>query len=86
MSPMSPRGIARATSRHSFDAARAAGLRAMQFNFLTASNHVAVTRWQAVGFAIVRRPPRTFDHPRLGPVDALLTHRWLVDPAAARNA
>ena len=80
------RGVARAMARHSFDTARAAGFRAMQFNFVIASNHVAVTLWQALGFAIVGRLPGVFDHPRLGPVDALVMHRWLVDPAAARNA
>ncbi|NYD89248.1 GNAT family N-acetyltransferase [Sphingomonas melonis] len=84
--PMSPRGIARATARHSFDAAGAAGFPAMQFNFNMASNHVAVTLWQALGFAIVARPPRALYHPLPGPIDALVMPRWLVDPAAARNA
>jgi len=62
------------------------GLPAMQFNFDMASNHVAVALWQALGFAIVGRPPRALYHPLPGPVDALVMHRWLVDPAAARNA
>ncbi len=70
-------GVARAMAEHSFDAARTAGFRAMQFNFVLASNTVAANLWQALGFAIVGRVPEAFDHPRLGPVDALVMHRFL---------
>lgn len=70
-------GVARAMAEHSFDAARAAGFRAMQFNFVLASNTVAANLWQALGFAIVGRVPEAFDHPQLGPVDALVMHRFL---------
>jgi len=71
------RGVARAMALHSFDVARAAGFRAMQFNFVIASNTVAVGLWQSLGFAIVGRLPAAFDHPRLGMVDALVMHRPL---------
>ena len=34
-----------------------------------------VALWQACGFAIVGRLPAAFQHPNLGPVDALVMHR-----------
>lgn len=71
------RGVARAMCQHSLDAARARGFTAMQFNFVVASNERAVRLWQDCGFATVGRLPGVFQHPRLGPVDALVMHRAL---------
>lgn len=71
------RGIASAMCRHSLDAARARGFRAMQFNFVVGSNERAVRLWQRHGFAVVGRLPQAFAHPRLGLVDALVMHRLL---------
>lgn len=71
------RGVARAMALHSFDEARARGFRAMQYNFVVASNTRAVGLWQSLGFAIVGRLPGAFDHPALGPVDALVMFRTL---------
>lgn len=73
------RGVAKAMALHSFGVARAAGFRAMQFNFVVASNVVAVGLWQALGFAIVGRVPGAFAHPTLGFVDTLVMHRSLLD-------
>jgi GNAT superfamily N-acetyltransferase len=71
------RGISGALCAHSLDWARARGFRAMQFNFVVATNERAVALWQRFGFAIVGRLPDVFDHPRLGLVDALVMHRKL---------
>jgi L-amino acid N-acyltransferase YncA len=71
------RGVARALLAHSLETARAAGFRAMQFNFVVASNTRAVKTWEAAGFAIVGRLPGAFEHPSLGFVDALVMHRPL---------
>lgn len=71
------RGVARAMALHSFDEAKARGFRAMQFNFVVASNERAVGLWQSLGFAIVGRLPGAFDHPALGFVDALVMFRAL---------
>jgi GNAT superfamily N-acetyltransferase len=71
------KGVARALLEHSLAAARAAGFRAMQFNFVVASNTRAVATWQAAGFAVVGRLPAAFAHPTLGYVDALVMHRPL---------
>ncbi len=71
------RSIARAMALHSFDHAHAAGFRAMQYNFVIATNLRAVALWRSLGFAQVGRLPGAFDHPTLGTVDALVLHRWL---------
>jgi len=71
------RGVARAMCAHSLEHARARGFRAMQFNFVVASNERAIRLWQAMGFAVIGRIPAAFAHPTLGDVDALIMHRVL---------
>jgi ribosomal protein S18 acetylase RimI-like enzyme len=71
------RGVARAMCEHSLHYAKAAGFQAMQFNFVVASNDLAVRLWQSLGFLIVGRLPAAFVHPSLGPVDALVMFRSL---------
>lgn len=71
------RGVARAMCAHSLELARSRGFRAMQFNFVVASNERAVRLWQGCGFEIVGRLPGAFEHPRLGPVDAFVMYRTL---------
>lgn len=71
------KGVARTMCAHSLAHAKARGFRAMQFNFVVASNERAVRLWQSLGFAIVGRLPGAFRHPTLGFVDALVMHRAL---------
>lgn len=71
------KGVARAMCAHSMERAKTSGFRSMQFNFVVASNDRAVRLWQSLGFDIVGRIPQAFDHPTLGPVDALVMHRLL---------
>jgi ribosomal protein S18 acetylase RimI-like enzyme len=71
------RGVARAMCAHSLEHARARGFRAMQFNFVVATNERAVRLWQAMGFEVIGRIPAAFTHPTLGDVDALIMHRAL---------
>ena len=71
------KGIARALLAHSLDSARARGFRAMQFNFVVASNTRAVATWEAAGFTVAGRLPGAFAHTRLGFVDALVMYREL---------
>jgi L-amino acid N-acyltransferase YncA len=70
-------GVGAAMGRHALDNAAAAGFRAMQFNFVVSTNARAVALWQRLGFDIVGRLPGAFDHPTLGPVDALVMYRKL---------
>jgi L-amino acid N-acyltransferase YncA len=71
------RGVARAMALHSFEQAKACGFRAMQFNFVVASNTRAVGLWQSLGFDIVGRLSGAFAHPARGFVDALVMFRAL---------
>ena len=71
------RGVARRMLEHSLARARAAGFRAMQFNFVVSANTRAVQTWQANGFEIVGRLPEAFHHPTLGYVDAFVMYRRL---------
>jgi ribosomal protein S18 acetylase RimI-like enzyme len=71
------RGIARAMCEHSVLRAKERGFRAMQFNFVVATNERAVKLWQSLGFAAVGRLPGAFAHPRFGFVDALVMFREL---------
>jgi L-amino acid N-acyltransferase YncA len=71
------RGVARAMCAHSLERARADGFRAMQFNFVIASNVRAVRLWQAFGFTIVGTMPEVFAHPTQGFVDAHVMFRSL---------
>jgi len=71
------RGIARAMCLDSLERARAAGFRAMQFNFVVSTNDRAVHLWQSLGFAIVGTLPGAFLHPTRGYVDAFVMFRSL---------
>ncbi len=73
------RGLATAMCRHSQDVARDLGYRAMQFNFVAATNEGAIRLWEKLGFLSVGRLPRAFSHPTRGYVDALVMYKWLED-------
>ena len=66
------RGVAGAMCEHSLEAARARGFRAMQFNFVIASNTRAIKLWEKFGFQTIGRLPGAFLHPQLGYTDALV--------------
>lgn len=71
------RGLGRAIAEHSLFEARRRGFTAMQFNFVVTSNDAAVRLWRSLGFEVVGRLPGAFQHPRVGPVDALVMFRRL---------
>ncbi|MFQ1699756.1 GNAT family N-acetyltransferase [Loktanella agnita] len=71
------RGLATLMCDHSQQEARALGYRAMQFNFVLASNTGAVRLWQRLGYAILGTIPDAFAHPALGFVDAHVMHKRL---------
>ena len=73
----SGRGIARRMCEDSLIRAKELGYRAMQFNFVIASNAAAVHLWPTLGFEIVGRLPGAFMHPTLGESDALVMYRKL---------
>lgn len=71
------RGLATAMCEHSQQVARELGYKAMQFNFVAASNEGAVRLWNKLGFETVGRLPKAFNHPSRGYVDALVMYKWL---------
>jgi hypothetical protein len=71
------RGLATALCEHSQEQALALGYKAMQFNFVAATNTGAVRLWKKLGFAEVGRLPGAFNHPQQGYVDALVMYKWL---------
>ncbi len=71
------RGVARRMCEHSLEEARQRGFLAMQFNFVVSSNERAIRLWSSMGFEVVGRLPKAFEHPSLGFVDALVMHRAL---------
>ncbi len=71
------RGVARAMAEHSLVHAKERGFRAMQFNFVVATNGAAVHLWTALDFAIAGTLPGAFQHPTLGDVDAHVMFRRL---------
>lgn len=71
------RGLAAAMCEHSQQVAVELGYQAMQFNFVASSNEGAVRLWQKLGFDIVGRLPKAFNHPEQGYVDALVVYKWL---------
>ena len=63
---------------HSQRVAMDLGYKAMQFNFVAASNANAVRLWTKLGFKTVGRLPKAFRHSKLGFIDALIMYKWLV--------
>jgi ribosomal protein S18 acetylase RimI-like enzyme len=71
------RGVARAMCLHSLDHAKQRGYRAMQFNFVVATNQRALRLWQSCGFETVGRLLEAFLHPTAGYTDAYIMYRSL---------
>lgn len=71
------RGTARRMLAHALEVAKAEGYRAMQFNFVVATNARAIAIWEDFGFDVVGRLPGAFQSPTHGFVDALVMYRHL---------
>jgi len=71
------RGIGRAMAEHCLHEARRLGFRAMQFNFVVATNKTALRLWKDLGFTIVGILPGAFRHTRRGFVDVYVMYRRL---------
>ena len=71
------KGLATLMCEHSQKIAIEMGYKAMQFNFVAASNEGAIRLWNKLGFDTVGRLPKAFNHPSKGYVDALVMFKWL---------
>lgn len=72
------RGLAREMCRHSLEEAKRLGFRAMQFNFVVATNEPAVHLWKEFGFEIVGTLAGAFQHPTKGYVGVYVMYRSLL--------
>lgn len=72
------KGVARAMCEHSQEEALSHGFKAMQFNAVVASNHIAVALWQRLGFEIVGTVPNAYQHASLGYVDTHVMYKALI--------
>jgi ribosomal protein S18 acetylase RimI-like enzyme len=73
------KGIAAQMCEHSQRVAIQMGFRAMQFNFVVATNERAIHIWTKLGFSIVGRLPGAFKHHALGYVDVFIMFKQLVN-------
>ncbi len=71
------RGIGRLMCSHSLDVARDLGYRAMQYNFVVATNESAMHLWKSLGFHIAGTLDKAFNHRDFGFVDAHIMYRTL---------
>jgi len=71
-------GIGRAMAKHCLSEARRLGFRAMQFNYVIATNTAAICLWQDLGFEIVGTLANAFRHPDKGYVDVYVMYRSLI--------
>lgn len=71
------KGLATLMCKHSQEKALQLGYKAMQFNFVVATNEGAIRLWNRLGFETVGRLPKAFEHPEDGFVDALVMYKWL---------
>jgi len=78
------RGLATAMCEHSQTVALELAYKAMQFNFVASSNEEAVRLWSKLGFEIVGRLPKAFNHSDRGFVDALVMYKWLTENGVGR--
>jgi L-amino acid N-acyltransferase YncA len=70
-------GIGHTLGLASLAAAKDAGLKAMQFNYVVSTNAKAVALWQSLGFVIIGTMPQGCRHSRHGLVDVYMMHRFL---------
>jgi len=71
------RGIGRAMAEHCLREAARLRFRAMQFNFVVATNKAALRLWKDLGFQIVGTLAGAFRHARRGFVDVYVMYRRL---------
>lgn len=72
------RGLATSMCEHSQKTAVEFGYQAMQFNLVVSTNRGAIRLWEKLGFEVVGRLPKAFQHSKEGPVDALVMYKWLM--------
>jgi ribosomal protein S18 acetylase RimI-like enzyme len=72
------RGLGRGMAEHCLHEARRLGFRAMQFNYVVATNTAAIRLWHDLGFEIAGTLANAFRHPDKGYVDVYVMYRSLL--------
>lgn len=70
-------GIGRMMCMHSLKEAQNHGFKAIQYNCVVSTNHIAVELWKKCGFTIVGTLQKAFNHKEKGFVDAFVMYQWL---------
>lgn len=70
-------GVGRVMCAHSLKEAVRLGFKAMQFNLVVSTNTKAFNLWQDMGFEVIGRLPKAFNHKDKGFVDAYIMYQWL---------
>lgn len=70
------KGVGKSMCEHSIKEAISLGFKGMQFNFVVATNQVAVELWKKCGFNIVGTLHKAFNHKEKGFVDVFVMYKW----------
>lgn len=73
------KGLATSMCQHSQKIALELGYKAMQFNSVASTNEAAVKLWLKLGYEVIGRLPKAFNHPKKGFVDSLVMYKWLAE-------
>ncbi|MBU2491952.1 MAG: GNAT family N-acetyltransferase [Bacteroidetes bacterium] len=71
------KGIGKSMCLHSLEEAKMLGYKAIQYNLVVSTNKGAVKLWESCGFEIVGTLPKSFNHKKLGYVDAYVMYKEL---------
>lgn len=71
------KGVGRQLGEHSIARAREQGYRGMQFNFVVATNTIAVDLWKSLGFEIIGTIPGGYHRKQTDYVDAYIMYKDL---------
>ncbi len=71
------KGIGQKMCTHSLNEAVKHGFKAMQFNLVVSTNIRAFELWKNMGFEVIGKLPKAFNHKERGLVDAYVMYQWL---------
>lgn len=70
-------GIGKQLGKHAIKTAKEKGYKAMQFNMVVCNNNPSIKLWLKLGFRILARLPKAYQHSSQGYIDSFLMHKEL---------
>ena len=70
-------GIGKQLGEHALNEARKKNYKAMQFNMVVCNNQASIKLWLKLGFRILARLPKAYQHSHQGYIDCFLLHKEL---------